>query len=118
MLIVAAALYFLPTIVASTRGHLSALGIFLLNLFLGWTLIGWLLALIWSCTGNTAANYYRFVVRDMGPNGPVPPPRSGGSIWLVLLVILIATVLLDRRRDFRDVRTFNFHFPSQSGMRP
>ena len=40
--------YFLPTVVAGFRGHKNTLAIFLLNLFLGWTLIGWLGALIWS----------------------------------------------------------------------
>ena len=80
MLIVAVLLYFLPTVVALIRGHLSALAIFLLNLFLGWTLIGWIIALIWSCTGNTSANFYRlqpgalartgrFRNRDPAPSG-------------------------------------------------
>ncbi|MGE8045141.1 superinfection immunity protein [Pseudomonas monteilii] len=40
--------YFVPTIVAAKRGHPNGTPIFLLNLFLGWTAIGWLVALIWS----------------------------------------------------------------------
>lgn len=44
------ALYFVPTIVAGKRGHPNGTSIFLLNLFLGWTLIGWLAALIWSAS--------------------------------------------------------------------
>jgi hypothetical protein len=47
-----------------------------------------------------------------GPNGPIPQPRSG-SLWLVLILILVATVLLDKRRVFRDVRSFDFTFPHQ-----
>jgi Superinfection immunity protein len=39
-------LYFLPTIIG--RYKHDATGIFLLNLFLGWTVIGWLIALIWA----------------------------------------------------------------------
>jgi hypothetical protein len=112
MLIVAVLLYFLPTVVALIRGHLSALAIFLLNLFLGWTLIGWIIALIWSCTGNTSANFYRLQAGAPGPNGPIPQPRSV-SLWLVLILILVAIVLLDKRRDFRDVRSFDFNFPHQ-----
>src|ERR1700685_4814147 len=100
MLIVAVLLYFLPTVVALIRGHLSALAIFLLNLFLGWTLIGWIIALIWSCTGNTSANFYRLQAGAPGPNGPIPPPRSG-SLWLVLILILGGSVLLHHRRAFR-----------------
>jgi uncharacterized membrane protein YqaE (UPF0057 family) len=46
------AAYFLPWIVASLRKHRNAGAIALLNLFLGWTLLGWLAALIWSATAN------------------------------------------------------------------
>ena len=42
------AIHFLPTIIAALRGGRSVVGIFLLNLFLGWTVIGWIIALIWS----------------------------------------------------------------------
>jgi hypothetical protein len=47
------ALYFLPTIVAAF-GHHNAVAIFLLNALLGWTIIGWIAALIWSCTASPA----------------------------------------------------------------
>ena len=40
--------HFLPTIIAVRRKHTNALGIFLVNLFLGWTLIGWVVALVWA----------------------------------------------------------------------
>lgn len=40
-------LYFLPTIVASNRGH-SVGGVLLLNLFFGWTGIGWIALLLWA----------------------------------------------------------------------
>lgn len=40
-------LYFLPAIIG--RHKRDAAGIFLLNLFLGWTVIGWVIALIWAC---------------------------------------------------------------------
>lgn len=40
--------YFLPTIIAVLRKHKNALGIGLLNLFLGWTMLGWVGALVWS----------------------------------------------------------------------
>lgn len=41
-------LYFLPTILAVTRKHPNTLAIFLLNFFLGWSFIGWVVALVWS----------------------------------------------------------------------
>jgi hypothetical protein len=83
--------------------------------FLGWTLIGWIIALIWSCTGNTAANFYRLEAGAIGPNGPIPPRRSG-SLWLALILILVAIVLLHKRRDFRDVRSFDFTFRIMCGF--
>ena len=40
--------YFVPTIVALARGKHDAFLIFLLNFFLGWTVIAWILALLWA----------------------------------------------------------------------
>jgi hypothetical protein len=42
--------YFLPAIVAEIRGHHQSAAIFLTNLLLGWTGLGWIVALIWSAT--------------------------------------------------------------------
>ena len=44
--------YFLPTFVAIGRGHKEFLGISIINIFLGWTLLGWVVALAWACTSN------------------------------------------------------------------
>jgi len=46
--IVALLLYFIPTIVASKRKHPSTIAIGVFNFFLGWTFLGWVLALVWS----------------------------------------------------------------------
>jgi hypothetical protein len=48
--IISLAFYFLPTIVAVIRKKRNALAIFLLNLFLGWTFIGWVVAIVWAAT--------------------------------------------------------------------
>lgn len=40
--------YFLPFIVASVRKHRQLAPILLTNLLLGWTVIGWIAALIWA----------------------------------------------------------------------
>lgn len=48
-------IYFTPTIVALVRHKRNTLSIFLLNLFLGWTLIGWIVALVWASTVDVAA---------------------------------------------------------------
>jgi Superinfection immunity protein len=47
VLCVLGVLYFLPTIIASNRGH-EAAGVLLLNLFFGWTGIGWIALLLWA----------------------------------------------------------------------
>jgi len=41
-------LYFLPAVVAFARSKRDAGSILLLNLFLGWTAIGWVIALVWA----------------------------------------------------------------------
>lgn len=41
-------IYFLPTIIALSRRKKQAAAIVLLNIFGGWTGVGWLVALIWS----------------------------------------------------------------------
>lgn len=40
--------YFIPTIIALLRKKKNALPIFILNLLLGITFIGWVTALVWS----------------------------------------------------------------------
>jgi hypothetical protein len=40
--------YFLPTLIAFLRQHKNKLAIFLLNLLLGWTALGWVASLVWS----------------------------------------------------------------------
>ncbi len=42
------AFYFLPTLIAFLRQHKNKLAIFLLNLLLGWTILGWVVSLVWS----------------------------------------------------------------------
>ena len=46
-------IHFVPTIIAFKRGAASRWIIFLVNLFLGWTFLVWIIALIWACEGRT-----------------------------------------------------------------
>ena len=55
------AIYFVPSIVAWGKPQFGA--VFLLNLLLGWSLIGWIVALLWAL--------YRDDARSRG----APPPR-------------------------------------------
>ena len=64
-------MYWLPTIIAIARQAHSALGIFLLNFFLGVTGIGWILALIWALAADNRT--HEVIVRvDRGDYGPRP----------------------------------------------
>ena len=40
--------YFLPTIIASTNHKKNAKAIYTLNLLLGWTFLGWVVAAVWA----------------------------------------------------------------------
>jgi hypothetical protein len=42
--------YFIPGIVASLRDHHNCVAIWMLNIFAGWTFLGWVGALVWACT--------------------------------------------------------------------
>ncbi|MBN9589874.1 MAG: hypothetical protein BGN85_06205 [Alphaproteobacteria bacterium 64-11] len=52
-LLVLFAIYWLPTIVAIARQTNSALGVAVLNFFLGWTVIGWIVALMWALAASS-----------------------------------------------------------------
>jgi hypothetical protein len=47
--------YFLPSIIGFGREHQHRVPILLVNLFLGWTLIGWVAALVWAAMPVTRA---------------------------------------------------------------
>jgi hypothetical protein len=49
-IIVALLIYFLPSLVARNKRNADAICI--LNLFLGWTLLGWIAALVWALTNE------------------------------------------------------------------
>jgi hypothetical protein len=63
------AIYFLPTIVAAKREHHNVTAIFVLDLLLGWTLIGWVCALVWACTQTYSRGY-------QAQRGELPPRWS------------------------------------------
>lgn len=44
------AIYFCPTLIALFRGKRNVWSIGILNFFLGWTFIGWLISLIWAAS--------------------------------------------------------------------
>lgn len=45
---VALIVYFVPTIEAYRRNHRNREGVFVVNLLLGWSLVGWCVAMVWA----------------------------------------------------------------------
>ena len=46
--IIGAIIYFIPTIIAFKKSRDNKISILALNLFLGWSLIGWVVSLVWA----------------------------------------------------------------------
>ncbi|AXT60240.1 superinfection immunity protein [Aquimarina sp. AD10] len=53
MIIVAIAFYFIPSIIALIRWKKNLVAIIALNFFLGWSLIGWVVSLVWSLSSDS-----------------------------------------------------------------
>ncbi|OOQ61129.1 superinfection immunity protein [Mucilaginibacter pedocola] len=57
-------LYFLPSILGRKKHNSTS--IFLLNLFLGWTAVGWIVALIWALSNDAPPVIFN----------NIPPPQA------------------------------------------
>jgi hypothetical protein len=73
--------YFLPTYIAFRRGHSNAVGIAIFNVFLGWTLVTWVWALIAACANCVTPvvehhHYHVAQVNHVARTGPTGP-RTG-----------------------------------------
>lgn len=55
VLIIAIVLYLLPGIIGSSREHKNSTAIWVLNIVLGWSFLGWVAALVWAFT-NPGSN--------------------------------------------------------------
>ena len=68
-LIVGLWLYFLPSFIANSRKHHALIGIVIVNIIAGWTLIGWVACLIWAygstnAAAQTVVNKFEFSLAD------------------------------------------------------
>ena len=66
---IAVVAYIFPTALAFYRGCKSTLWIALVNVFLGWTIAGWFVAMGWAASGK---------VEIMPPAAPPPLPTTPG----------------------------------------
>ena len=67
------AVYFAPVWVAYQRRHPRRLAILLLNTALGWTVIGWIVALAWAAKSSPSL---RQAVLSWGPSQPAAMRES------------------------------------------
>jgi hypothetical protein len=72
--VLAITVYFLPAIIGSKREISSSGALFFVNLFFGWTVLGWLICFLWAATGATRAQdaFFKGNVGPAGPSGPNP----------------------------------------------
>jgi hypothetical protein len=75
-------LYFLPTIIGGTRKVVNIGSVFAVNLLLGWTLIGWAVALAMALRTNPPYAYPQ-AWQPLGPTAPpgwYPDPEGGSGL--------------------------------------
>ena len=73
-LVVALAAYLAPSVVGFARHHHNRWAIFALNLLLGWTVLGWIGALVWALTRPSPQPHVVHVYHDQAP--PAAPPSD------------------------------------------
>jgi hypothetical protein len=118
------ALYFLPSIVAYSRSHRQAGAITVLNLLLGWTVLGWILAMVWAATAvnkpqpiipqrNEALARAQARLASLGAvSAPPTPKRSGvngvlaaiSGFAVAMLLLILADVYFNAGNDVQFVR--------------
>lgn len=85
VLTVFTSLYLLPWAIAATRGKRDQVGILLINLLLGWTVIGWIVALVLSLLNHRPIAVVPMPVAAL-PAAPLPgwypnPNGPGQRYW-------------------------------------
>lgn len=100
LLIGVVGIYFVPTIVANMQKHKNVVAIAALNLLLGWTVIGWVGALVWALidspstpTRSAETVYAQFKTKDanlawqrlsVGQPVKVVEASTDGSTWTIV----------------------------------
>jgi hypothetical protein len=72
-------IYFVPGMVAYWRHHSRPQVVLLFNLLIGWTLIGWVITLVWAVANPEAGITPAPMGSQLGPqrgSRPAPPPED------------------------------------------
>ena len=70
--------YVVPTIVAVARRHRDTPGIAVVNILFGWSVIGWILALIWALS-DPAGRLDSYPAARFNTTAPYVPPVSSSA---------------------------------------
>lgn len=76
----APALYLLPTFEAWKKGHTNLTAIALINVFLGWSLIGWVAAIVWAFKRPEPAIAPVLSPTSASDSGSVPQPNHASKV--------------------------------------
>ncbi|MFZ4104844.1 superinfection immunity protein [Flavobacterium sp.] len=68
-------LYFVPTIIVMIRKTHNIGPVIVINLFLGWTFIGWIVALAMSVSNNRNIKQSTYINKS-NPISDLPPPSK------------------------------------------
>lgn len=96
-LILAVSLYFVPAMVAIGRRHVNALPVFLTNLYMGWTVLGWIAALIWALSNAVSAapaTAAAYAPTSSPSSVPMPASKAGKYAMIAAAVFAVLFILV------------------------
>ena len=99
ILILGVCFYFLPTIIASIRHSEHGSGIFWVNFLFGWTVLGWIAALMWAVTEKVEKRAITSLQAEQQAKHPEPrAPATQTKDWKIyagaFAIGLAITILL------------------------
>ncbi|WP_342594520.1 superinfection immunity protein [Salinicola lusitanus] len=89
------ALYLLPTIIAAARHKRNVVAIGALNILLGWTLIGWVVALVWSLMHDKVDPHQQPASREQHQSvDEIERRMSRSRVWIAVVVVIAGVIFL------------------------
>lgn len=91
--------YFLPTFVAGARRSKNYFGVLFLNLFLGWTLLIWVVCFVWACVSKqhqavSASSDTKFPEDASVSNAQTPKANKGCGLFSVAINFVLLGLLI------------------------
>jgi uncharacterized membrane protein len=113
LIVIALALcvYMLPTFIAFLREHPNTAPIAVVNVFFGWTLLGYVICLAWAFTATNRNLNIRLEHGQIShqPAPPLLPPRRGD--WRQSSLILFAGAIIFAMLCVWAMQRFNIQLP-------